>query len=185
MKMKRGLEHLSYEDSLRKLGMFSLEKRRLQRDIIVAFQSLKGAYRRDGEGLFIREWSDRTRAADDKILVADKSGDVYSYSITEPQAEGKLELGHLSLLLDVALSPDDQYILTADRDEKIRVSLTKAPYYIVSYCLGHRELNNPKSLSLSSQERCSEPSDHFCGLLEPLQQIHVFTVLRAPELGPG
>ncbi|NXX10351.1 WDR4 methyltransferase, partial [Podargus strigoides] len=77
--------------------------------------------------------------AEDKILVADKSGDVYSYSITEPQADGKLELGHLSLLLDVALSPDDRYILTADRDEKIRVSLAKAPYNIVSYCLGHKE----------------------------------------------
>ncbi|KAM9206233.1 tRNA (guanine-N(7)-)-methyltransferase non-catalytic subunit WDR4 [Mergus octosetaceus] len=78
-------------------------------------------------------------AAEDKILVADKSGDVYSYSIKEPQAEGKLELGHLSMVLDVALSPDDRYILTADRDEKIRVSLTKAPYNIVSYCLGHKE----------------------------------------------
>ncbi|XP_061309477.1 tRNA (guanine-N(7)-)-methyltransferase non-catalytic subunit WDR4 [Pezoporus flaviventris] len=78
-------------------------------------------------------------AAEDKILVADKSGDVYSYSITEPQADGKLELGHLSLLLDVALSPDDRYILTADRDEKIRISLAKAPYYIVSFCLGHKE----------------------------------------------
>ena len=78
-------------------------------------------------------------AAEDKILVADKSGDVYSYSITEPQAEGKFELGHLSMLLDAALSPDDRYILTADRDEKIRVSLTKAPYNIVSYCLGHEE----------------------------------------------
>ncbi|KAM8820411.1 tRNA (guanine-N(7)-)-methyltransferase non-catalytic subunit WDR4 [Eudromia elegans] len=78
-------------------------------------------------------------AAENKILVADKSGDVYSYSITEPQAEGKLELGHLSLLTDVALSPDDQYILTSDRDEKIRVSLARAPHNIVSYCLGHKE----------------------------------------------
>ncbi|NXP39558.1 WDR4 methyltransferase, partial [Leiothrix lutea] len=78
-------------------------------------------------------------AAEDKIFVADKSGDVYSYSITDPQADGKLELGHVSLLLDVALSPDDQYILTADRDEKIRVSWTKAPYTIASYCMGHRE----------------------------------------------
>lgn len=40
-------------------------------------------------------------AAEDKIFVADKSGDVYSYSITEPRADGKLELGHVSLLLDV------------------------------------------------------------------------------------
>ncbi|PKU45404.1 hypothetical protein llap_4289 [Limosa lapponica baueri] len=59
--MTRGLEHLSYEDKLRELGLFSLGKIRLQEDLIAAFQSLKGGYRRDGKGLFIREWSDRTR----------------------------------------------------------------------------------------------------------------------------
>ena len=60
-KMVRGLEHLSYEDRLRQLGLFSLEKRRLQGDLIAAFQHLKAAYRKDGEGLFIRECSDRMR----------------------------------------------------------------------------------------------------------------------------
>ncbi|PKU48616.1 hypothetical protein llap_1068 [Limosa lapponica baueri] len=61
MKMIRDLEHISYKDRLRQLRFFSLEKRRLQGDLIVAFQYLKGHYRRDREVFFIRECRDRTR----------------------------------------------------------------------------------------------------------------------------
>ena len=61
-KQDQGLEHLSYKDRLRELGLFSLEKRSPQGDLTVAFQDLRAAYRRDGKGLFVRGCNDRTRS---------------------------------------------------------------------------------------------------------------------------
>jgi len=60
-KMIRGLEHLCCENRLRELGLFSLEKRR--HDLMAAFQYLK----KDGEGLFTRVCSDRTRGNSSKL----------------------------------------------------------------------------------------------------------------------
>lgn len=59
--MIRGLKHLIYEDTLRELRPFSLEKRRLLGDLMTAFQYQKRSYRKAGEGLFIRVHSDRMR----------------------------------------------------------------------------------------------------------------------------
>lgn len=65
--MIKGLEHFSYEDRLRELGLFRPEKRRLQGNLIAAFQYLKDTYRKAEEGLFVREGSKRTTSNDFKL----------------------------------------------------------------------------------------------------------------------
>ena len=65
--MIQGIEHLSYEERLRELGLLNVEKRRFQRDLIAAFQYLKGAYKKAGEGLFTKVFSDRTSGSGLKL----------------------------------------------------------------------------------------------------------------------
>ncbi|KAL6305963.1 WD40-repeat-containing domain protein [Sparassis latifolia] len=97
------------------------------------------------------------------ILVSDKFGDIFSYSLHfnnimapstasligaskrgaltshENPSNGTLVLGHVSFLICFLLSPDERYIITADRDEHIRVSWYPQGYSIESYCLGHEK----------------------------------------------
>ncbi|KAK6510194.1 tRNA (guanine-N(7)-)-methyltransferase non-catalytic subunit trm82 [Arthrobotrys musiformis] len=94
------------------------------------------------------------------ILVGDKFGDVFSYKIPPPleleePSEGKLLLGHVSLLttLTTATSPQQiaqngdsgdakKYIITADRDEHIRITNYPLTHVIHGFCLGHTAFVN-------------------------------------------
>jgi len=51
-KIIRELEHFSYKDRLRELGLFSLEQRRFWGALIIASQYLKGDCKKEGDRLF-------------------------------------------------------------------------------------------------------------------------------------
>lgn len=99
---------------------------------------------------------------DETILGADKFGDVFAYPLVAPETQktdpkdkpnpqksrkslvshsnpslGTLVLGHTSSLTTMLLTPDHKYLITADRDEHIRVSQYPKGYNIERFCLGH------------------------------------------------
>ncbi|KAJ3034130.1 WD repeat-containing protein 4, partial [Rhizophlyctis rosea] len=75
---------------------------------------------------------------DGKLIIGDKFGDVYSVKRDDAEGQESLILGHVSMLTDLVFSQDGKFIITADRDEKIRVSHYPLAYDVEGFCLGHR-----------------------------------------------
>lgn len=66
-KIVKGLEHLSREEMLRDLGLFSLGKRRLSGNIINVSKYLKGMCKEDRDRLFLVVPSDTTEGNGQKL----------------------------------------------------------------------------------------------------------------------
>ena len=66
--MVRGQENRSYDDRLRAMGLFSLEKCRLRGDPMATYKSIRGDHQDLGEHLFTRAPQGMTRSNGYKLL---------------------------------------------------------------------------------------------------------------------
>ncbi|CAG8509546.1 19171_t:CDS:10 [Dentiscutata erythropus] len=103
-----------------------------------------------------------------QIVTADKFGDVYSYPTNPPEHienTSTLLLGHVSMVTDMVLTPNNKFVITADRDEHIRVSQFPKGYNIESYCFGHTQfLSKLHILPWDSDLLLSAGGDDFIAL---------------------
>ena len=102
------------EERLREVGFLSLENRKLQGDLTVAFQNLKGVYKKDGDRLFSRVCSDSTRGSGFQLKEGQPRLDIRKTFVTTEvvkhwhrfprEAVGAPSLETLKARLDGALS---------------------------------------------------------------------------------
>eukprot|EP01130_Rhizamoeba_saxonica_P014268 TRINITY_DN6221_c0_g1_i1.p1 TRINITY_DN6221_c0_g1~~TRINITY_DN6221_c0_g1_i1.p1 ORF type:complete len:355 (+),score=79.97 TRINITY_DN6221_c0_g1_i1:40-1104(+) len=93
----------------------------------------------------------------DDIVWSDRFGSVGQISLNDfvqPEVSHKQLLGHFSWVTQIAYN--GRFLVTSDRDEKIRISCYPKSYVINSFCLGHSDIVS--CLSVPSYEKLPENS---------------------------
>jgi WD40 repeat protein len=74
------------------------------------------------------------------LLISDKGGEVWGFNVPKMSRQIRL-LGHTaSIITALGMSPLGDFIVTSDRDEKVRVSRFPQTECIHQYCLGHKSV---------------------------------------------
>ena len=129
------------------------------------------------------------------VITADLTGDVFAYPVllpskstsssytlnpteidTNAKIQKRLLLGHTaSMLTSVKISSDQNYLLTSDRDEKIRISKFPQTHILSNYLLGH-------SAFVSCMDVASDPTLTRCVSTSGDGTVRVWDYETAMEL---
>lgn len=116
------------------------------------------------------------------LFVCDKSGDCYLYDCNNVFLPGKWILGHFSIVLDVIFTPNQKYIITCDRDEKIRITNFPDTHEIQCYCLGHEEFVSSISLLYNNNDNYNNNSDDYLLSLSGDKTIKIWNYKNGEKL---
>eukprot|EP01121_Diplochlamys_sp_Union-15-3_P008843 TRINITY_DN2374_c0_g1_i1.p1 TRINITY_DN2374_c0_g1~~TRINITY_DN2374_c0_g1_i1.p1 ORF type:complete len:379 (+),score=56.34 TRINITY_DN2374_c0_g1_i1:83-1219(+) len=119
------------------------------------------------------------------VIFADKTGEVDTLLIKSDyhSQQPQLLLGHFSSVTALLLSPDEKYVLTADRDEKIRVSHYPNAYNIRCFCLGHTEFVSKLIIPYASKTLLiSGGADGTLRIWDYLSGVQLHTTILLPLL---
>lgn len=123
-----------------------------------------------------------------ELLISDKTGDAYTLDMNDLEnSQVKLLMGHLSVITDLKLTKNEKYLLTADRDEKVRISSFKNSYNIKSFLLGHKEFVSQIELIDEDRKIVSASGDSKVFLWDfetakACQQIDALKFIKNEEL---
>jgi len=117
------------------------------------------------------------------VIVGQKTGEAVAVPFPDVDRDLKTLLGHTtSMVTHVAVTHDSSLLLTADRDEKLRVSRFPSAAIIESYCLGHAASLTKVACSVVTPELVVSTS--MDNTLK-LWQMTTGTLLASETLLPG
>jgi hypothetical protein len=95
------------------------------------------AMKKKSGALAVATWKKNSNHDHVVAIVGDRAGDIWGFNIPELKKEVLLGGHTASVITDIAYSPENNLILTSDRDEKVRYSSFPDIESIAGYSLGH------------------------------------------------